>query len=99
MTPHNRGYAIKNRATLHKQPEFEGKQNSHFTAKKGKVKQTRNNFSLNQKTCRVFMAMGVQSGTLKVWKALSRSAPDQTTFIHTHKVVARCCAASDHPGA
>jgi len=45
------------------------------------------------------MAMVVQSGTLKVWKALSRSAPDQTTFIHTHKVVARCCAASDHPGA
>jgi len=43
--------------------------------------------------------MVVQSGTLKVWKALSRSAPDQTTFIHTHKVVARCCAASDHPGA
>jgi len=41
----------------------------------------------------------VQFGKQKVWKALFRSALDQTTFIHTHKVVARCCAASDHPGA
>ena len=37
MTPHNRDYT-KNRAALQKQSEFEDKQNSHFTAKKGDMK-------------------------------------------------------------
>jgi len=43
MTPHNRGYDIKNRAALQKQSDrTEDKQNSHFTAKKRKreIKQT-----------------------------------------------------------
>jgi hypothetical protein len=35
MTPHNRGYGVKNRAALQKQSDkIEEKQNSHFTAEK-----------------------------------------------------------------
>jgi hypothetical protein len=42
-----------------------------------------------------YRSVAVELRGCEVCEALSRCAPDQTTFIHTHKVVARCCAASD----